>query len=473
VPGLFSGFEEYRSASRDDYRNVMNNGLVVLDANVLLDLYRYQPQTRSDLLNAMAQLETLWVPNQVLTEFWGNRLATIRGSRKVTNATVEELYSNGDKLIETINQWANTRGATSDTKAELASIIRSAIQAVAERLDTISQSEAADVPEETFRDPVLLELERLLSGRVGHGFDAERTAEEGAEAARRIDHEIPPGYKDKDKKNTSHGDYFVWAQILDEAESRSCDVLFITRDKKRDWWRVSASNEIMGPRGELVRELMSRTSGKGRLFFLTPERFLTWAKELLGVTVSGESIVDMERVESQQSSRDIEWSQEELAAFDSLLDQSDNRVPIEQLPEGAAGENYFGVLLRMCSLVGDTEKKFESFIDEFQVEFPRISVRSEAKRRASCLFKLDLARKHHGTILLTEMGVELTANPDIDVVRELFLSRIKGAQELLAVSSKGDSVGSVRAKLRSEVPPGLTHNQAILILRWLEQLQLV
>jgi hypothetical protein len=473
TPGLFFGFEEYRSASRDDYRDVMIHGLVVLDANVLLDLYRYQAQTRSDLLSAMARLETLWLPHQVLNEFWNNRLATIRGSRKVTNATVEELNFNGEKVIETINQWANTRGAASDTKIELASIVRSAIQAVADRLDKISKSEAADVPEETFMDPVLRELERLLSGRVGQGFDAEREAIEREEAARRIDNEIPPGYKDKDKKKSSYGDYFVWAQILDEAESRSCDVLFITRDKKPDWWRVSPSSEIMGPRGELVRELMSRTDNKGRLFFLTPERFLAWAKDLLGVKISGESIVDMERVESQQSSRGIEWTQEELATFDSLLDQSDNRVTIEQLPEGSAGESYFDVLLRICSLVGDTEKDFDAFIDEFQVEFPRISVRSEAKRRASCLIKLDLAKTLHRRISLTEIGAELIANPDIEVVRELFLDRIKGARELLAVSRKGGRIGDTRAKLRSEVPPGLTQNQAILILRWLEQLQLV
>lgn len=236
---------------------------------------------------------------------------------------------------------------------------------------------------------------------------------------------------------------------------------------------MSSSNEILGPRGELVRELMSRTSGKRRLFFLTPERFLSRAKDLLGVKVSGESIVDMERVENQQSRRlDVYWTQSELAAFDGLLDQSDDRAAIEQLPEGGSGQTYFDVLLRLCALVGETRKDFEEFIDEFQEEFPNISVRSEAKRRASCLLKLGLATRFQGVISLTEVGSELVAAPDRDVVRSLFLDRIKGGRELLAACSEGGGLAAVRAKLRSEVPPGLTQNQATLILRWLEQLRL-
>lgn len=217
---MFSGFEEYRSASEEEYRNVMMCGLVVADTNVLLDLYRYQAQTRNDLLSALARLGNLWLPHQVLSEFWRNRLVTIRDSRTVTRATIEKLTSKGETVIETINEWANTRGASADTKRELAAIVQGAVQTVASRLNEISQSEAADVPEETFRDPVLRALEVLLSGKVGARFDAERQTKERDEAARRIELKIPPGYADKQKGQTPHGDHFVWMQILDEAGSR-------------------------------------------------------------------------------------------------------------------------------------------------------------------------------------------------------------------------------------------------------------
>jgi hypothetical protein len=48
--GLFGGFEGYRTPTEDDYRRVFTEGLVVPDSNVLLNLYRYNEQTRSDLV---------------------------------------------------------------------------------------------------------------------------------------------------------------------------------------------------------------------------------------------------------------------------------------------------------------------------------------------------------------------------------------------------------------------------------------
>jgi PIN like domain len=45
--GLFEGFEGYRTPSDEDYRNALTSALVVLDTNVLLNLYRYNDNTRS------------------------------------------------------------------------------------------------------------------------------------------------------------------------------------------------------------------------------------------------------------------------------------------------------------------------------------------------------------------------------------------------------------------------------------------
>jgi hypothetical protein len=38
--GLFDGFEAYRTPAEEDYRTLLTGGLVVLDTNVLLNLYR-------------------------------------------------------------------------------------------------------------------------------------------------------------------------------------------------------------------------------------------------------------------------------------------------------------------------------------------------------------------------------------------------------------------------------------------------
>jgi PIN like domain len=76
--GIFdNGFEAYRTVTDDDYRLLFTSGLIILDTNVLLDLYRYHPETRKELLDVLDQVrERLWIPNQVMSEFWAGRAAS-------------------------------------------------------------------------------------------------------------------------------------------------------------------------------------------------------------------------------------------------------------------------------------------------------------------------------------------------------------------------------------------------------------
>jgi hypothetical protein len=39
--GLYSGFESYRVLSSDNIKNALQHGMLALDTNVLLNLYRY------------------------------------------------------------------------------------------------------------------------------------------------------------------------------------------------------------------------------------------------------------------------------------------------------------------------------------------------------------------------------------------------------------------------------------------------
>jgi hypothetical protein len=56
--GIFDGgLEAYRTVTEEEYSSLLTSGLIVLDANVLLNLYRYHAQTRDDLLAVLARLE--------------------------------------------------------------------------------------------------------------------------------------------------------------------------------------------------------------------------------------------------------------------------------------------------------------------------------------------------------------------------------------------------------------------------------
>jgi hypothetical protein len=70
--GIFGGgLEAYRTVTDDDYHSLLTSGLVVLDTNALLNLYRYHAKTREDLIKVLARLESrLWVPYHVMNEFF-------------------------------------------------------------------------------------------------------------------------------------------------------------------------------------------------------------------------------------------------------------------------------------------------------------------------------------------------------------------------------------------------------------------
>jgi hypothetical protein len=106
------------------------------------------------------------------------------------------------------------------------------------------------------------------------------------EGQRRVTDKIPPGYKDRDKSDST-GDYIVWRQLMTEAANRKLPVIFVTDDTKEDWVRRE-HGLTLGARPEL-REEMNREAGVP-LFMLTTETFLRHAKTYLGTEVSDETV---------------------------------------------------------------------------------------------------------------------------------------------------------------------------------------
>jgi hypothetical protein len=75
---LRNQFESFYGPREDDIAATIKTGLVTPDANVLLNLYRFQAGTRDELFGALEELgERLWIPHQVGLEFQRNRLNVI------------------------------------------------------------------------------------------------------------------------------------------------------------------------------------------------------------------------------------------------------------------------------------------------------------------------------------------------------------------------------------------------------------
>lgn len=89
------------------------------------------------------------------------------------------------------------------------------------------------------------------------------------QAEERFKNAIPPGYKDYNKKTgnkfydgvviqNKYGDLILWKQLLDFAKIENTSIIFLTDERKEDWW-YDIKGKIIGPKVELLNEFTSIT----------------------------------------------------------------------------------------------------------------------------------------------------------------------------------------------------------------------
>lgn len=298
--GLYSGFESYRVLSSVEIRNALQHGMIALDTNVLLNLYRYNEKTVDDLLRvAEAAAERLFVPHQVINEFWRNRQSVIASLGSASKDAVAALNKNESSSIDAVSRWAKSVALPEPERDELQQQVSEFFGSLRSRLGDEPVRLLAHSP--TGRDELLGRLERLLGGRVGPPLEADEWASAVAEGERRVENSIPPGYMDADKLESdlpegASGDYLVWRQLLDEGTARKVDLVLVTSDTKEDWWNRAARGAVVGPRRELIEEYLA--AAESRLFLLEPADLIKHSSAL-GVGTSLESVQDIERVRDE------------------------------------------------------------------------------------------------------------------------------------------------------------------------------
>ena len=108
-------------------------------------------------------------------------------------------------------------------------------------------------------------IEALFHQRLGPEYTADRLEEIYDDGASRFKREIPPGFRDREKPIPGrYGDLVLWYQVIDYAKQTQKPVILISDDRKDDWW-LRVKGRIIGPRPELVEEMLSKA---GVLFYM-------------------------------------------------------------------------------------------------------------------------------------------------------------------------------------------------------------
>lgn len=305
--GLYDGFEGYRLSTPDEVAQALLNGVVVIDANVLLNLYEYNANTGDDLLAVLERLgDRLVIPHQALREFWRNRIKLIGNPNAASRAATSALDKSKQSASNAVDQWAKQVALEDSQRDALHEEIEGLYDRLVEAV-TGGQPDRVDA-DPTAADPVLGRLETLLDGKVMPPLDAEQWKLCVEEGKRRADASEPPGYRDVHKDGSAlpegpAGDYLVWHQACQASKERDRDLVIVTGDEKEDWWWKHRS-AFLGPRPELVAELLAKA---GRRLFMLRPRDLLAASAVLQVTVREESLADAERARQDQNVRP-EWT---------------------------------------------------------------------------------------------------------------------------------------------------------------------
>lgn len=289
-------FEWYFPLSKGDLNNIWDDGILTVDANVLLDLYRYHESTRNTLIESLKVFnDRLWLSNQAAEEFIRNRASVIISSEKTFRQAKEEVENFQSSLEKTISQLKGNRIIPDEIADGLIEKIGPAVE---EALDQITKSKS-NYPKYLNDDPILEQLMEMFDDSIGPKFSEEVIPDLIKEAERRVENKIPPGYMDEDKESDrKYGDYFLWRQILDKSKSEKKPIIFVTSERKEDWWE-RISGKTTGPRPELLREAYDYTGN--RILIYQTDRFLEYLSQRSGNALDSDAVAEIRAVDMLRS----------------------------------------------------------------------------------------------------------------------------------------------------------------------------
>lgn len=289
---LFSGY--YRP-TEEQFGRMWSECTFAFDANVLLNVYRYAPATRSRLFDILRRLrERIWIPYQAAHEYHQNRMNVISQQFRAYDVLEKQLNKSLQELETKLKEC--TPHPVVDIN-QLTQIIRETTEKAKSALQEAKQRHPDLLAPDDSRDAIT----DLFDGRVGAPYSDEELARIFGEAKRRISQQIPPGYRDTEKSGSrQYSDVVLWFQLIVFAQSQRTPLIFITDDSKEDWW-LQHEGKTIGPRPELRQEMLSKAGVD--FYMYQTDTFMDHAQRVLGL---GEQKAAVEEAKAVRQRREAQ-----------------------------------------------------------------------------------------------------------------------------------------------------------------------
>lgn len=266
----FKNVEQYSDEISDEN---LKTSKIVFDANVLLDIYLYPKKDRKKIFNLLKRAEIkerLFMPYQVLFEFFKNRNKMIKKLEKYKNGINCEDDKNGEiinKLMKFLEEtmpktenidWNKTfklEGYYIEALTKNEDVIKkleTCFSSYSEKIKKIHQEIEGEI-KDVFKgiekedislenDPILKELFKIFENKIGEECTAENYISIQMEGLERMIRNVPlPGSEDlKEKIHNEFGDFFIWKEI----KNINDNIIFVSQEKKEDWIEKTIPNTL-------------------------------------------------------------------------------------------------------------------------------------------------------------------------------------------------------------------------------------
>lgn len=283
-----SKFIGHFKPSKDDFDGMWRQNTFVFDTNVLLNLYRYSEETRNRLLELTSSFkDRVWLPRKVADEFFDNRLDVLGKQAEEYDALFKDL----EKIDQALRNTRQHPFVSTSMLENIANLFKTLKSELEDNKDSLLIRLS--------NDEILQRLGDLFDGKIDSGFTPQELESIYLEGAKRVEKKIPPGFKDaKAKVNCLddyriYGDLILWKEILKKSATDRKGIIFVTDDKKEDWW-LEAQGRRIGPLPGLIQEFFEET--KQSFYMYTVDRFMEYASKFLNTEVTMKMIEEVRDV---------------------------------------------------------------------------------------------------------------------------------------------------------------------------------
>lgn len=317
-------FRGYYPLSEDELERLWTRGTIVLDTNVLLNLYKFPADAREGMFALLeAARDRIWIPHHVALEYHRRREVVIESQLNVFDK-VKTILGYGSIKAE-LDRLQLRKFHSLISVEDVLRAIRPAL----EEFDAALAALESEHVKPFGADPVRDRLNELFGNDIGEAFTSQELQNLYREGTERYSCDVPPGYKDDKEKSKlpefvhggltykpSFGDLIIWKQVIRHAKDHGIQELMLVSDDEKSDWRHAQKYRgtlVLLPRPELVEEIR-REAGVDVFFIYSSENFLGLGGERLGVAITDATVSQVTDVKEATRSRDDpRWSDPALS----------------------------------------------------------------------------------------------------------------------------------------------------------------